>query len=64
MNWHLNAMPYSQKYTPTHCFSCKFAGWVRSSFIVKIAKYIWSEDHRNKIIARNLGCFTPMVSAL
>ena len=20
-------MPYSQKYTPPHCFSCKFADW-------------------------------------
>ena len=21
------AMPYSQKYTPSHCFFCNFAGW-------------------------------------
>ena len=24
------AMPYSQKYTPPHCFYCNFAGWVVS----------------------------------
>ena len=27
------AMPYSQKYTPPHCFFCNFAGWGRTTIL-------------------------------
>ena len=35
------AMPYSEKYTPPHCFFCIFAGW--ASRVYYISQYFKSE---------------------
>ena len=42
------AMPYSQKYTPPHCFFCNFAGWV-STFRENIKTHTNTEQEGTSI---------------
>ena len=47
-------MPYSQKYTPLHCFFCNFAGWVEGFFSVDILLLFLFYKINNNYLSRIL----------
>ena len=43
-----NAMPYTQKYTPPHCFFCNFVGWVSVLFRLRFSQIFVERASNNK----------------
>ena len=50
-------MPYSQKYTPPHCFFCNFAGWVITKLYVCV--YFHIQNRKRKRTDDNVGIDRP-----
>ena len=49
-----NAMLYGQKYTPTHCLFCNFAGWVSPDTFIRMSSVRQGEDNFLFVLYLNL----------